>query len=127
MESLTVNPSILSRLRFCVICLVAMLIFPVTSEAQQTEASRLFIKKIQVHDTYVSVTYELNFPGFVELHLSNPEGRKIWIRGKVADQAGIHSVKINREPMEEGKRYSFILKYKGKDYSGSFYNEKKDT
>ncbi|MEM6633346.1 MAG: hypothetical protein AAF694_26980 [Bacteroidota bacterium] len=127
MKNSIVKPSILSHLRFCVICMVVMFSSPLGSKAQQTEASRLFIKKIQVYDSYVSVTYELNFPGFVELHLSNPEGRKIWIRGKVADQVGVHSVKINREPMEKGKRYSFILKYKGKDYSGSFYNEKKDT
>lgn len=84
---------------------------------------RLFISETKVHEQHVSIKYEINYPGFVELHLMNPEGKKIWIKGQVEDEAGIHEFRIARAPMEEGKRYSYILKYKGKERSGSFYNK----
>jgi len=86
---------------------------------------RLYVEEITIYDDHVNIQYEVNYPGFVELHLFDPEGEKIWIKGLVADKAGIHDFNISRKPMIEGKRYSFILKFKGKDYSRSFYNEVK--
>ena len=127
MRSLSIHQSVLSALKFSLISMSLCLVFYTEGAAQATESSRLFIKKIQVQENYVAITYELNYPGFVELHLVNPEGKKVWIRGSVADNAGSHTIKISRKPMEAGKRYSFSLKYKGRDYSGSFYNEQKDS
>ncbi len=86
---------------------------------------RLYVEEITIHDDHVNIQYEVNYPGFVELHLFDPEGEKVWIKGLVADKSGIHDFHISRKPMIEGKRYSFILRFKGKDYSRSFYNEVK--
>ena len=127
MTRISLSQSVVSAMKFSVIWAFLFLFFSQGAYAQSTESSRLFIKKIDVQKTYVYITYELNYPGFVELHLTNPEGKKVWITGSVADQSGSHSIRISRMPMEKGKRYSFILKYKGKDYSGSFYNEEKDS
>jgi len=112
-------------LGFCLVCLVFLPLLPKV-QGQTTESSRLYIKGEKVTETYIAVTYELNYPGFVEIHLTNSEGRKVWIHGKVADKGGIHEIRISRKPMESGERYSYTLKYKGKDYSGSFYNEEKE-
>lgn len=83
---------------------------------------RLYLTKTLVHEQYVSVKYEINFPGFVELQLFNPLGERIWVKGVVNDKKGESEFRIARKPMEDGKRYTFIVRYKGKDHSGSFYN-----
>ncbi|MDX2282832.1 MAG: hypothetical protein NW241_01660 [Bacteroidia bacterium] len=82
---------------------------------------RLYLMGSARKGEFVEVQYEITNPGFVELHLFDAEGKKLWIRGKVTDRAGQDYIQIPTKPLETGKRYSFILKYKGQEYSGSFY------
>jgi len=120
-------------LKYCLYCTILIVLFGMgfsSPDKSEKEESRLYIKEVTVYEKYVSIVYEINYPGFVELHLFDPEGDKIWINGEVADESGKNEYKIARDPMEEGKRYSFTLKYKGKDYTRGFTNElkvKKDS
>ena len=100
------------------LCLVFILFTGFSTD----EDHRLDINEIKVQESYVQIDYEITFGGFVVLHLKNSTGEKIWVKGKVEDTAGNFIFRISRKPLELEKRYSFILKYKGKDYSGSFYN-----
>ncbi|MEL6192574.1 MAG: hypothetical protein AAFR66_11015 [Bacteroidota bacterium] len=105
------------------LCLIFVLFMGFsTIEDPRLEDPRLYINEIKVQESYVQIDYEITFGGFVELHLKNSTGEKIWVKGKVEDTAGNFIFRISRKPLELEKRYSFILKYKGKDYSGSFYN-----
>jgi hypothetical protein len=70
---------------------------------------------------FVEINYDINFPGFVQLYLFNAEKEQIWIKGNVTDRIGKGFFRISTTPLKTGERYSFILKYKGKDYTGSFY------
>ncbi len=115
-------------------CITAILLLNIHPHITKGDASfsiinepRLYVEEITIYDTYIDVKYEVNYPGFVELHLFDPEGEKVWIKGVVADHSGIHHFKISRKPMVEGKRYSFIMKFKGKDYSRSFQNDQKEN
>ena len=101
---------------------IAILTILSVSGFQSLDNPQIYITSTDIKDNYVSIKYEINYPGFVEIHLINPIGKKIWIKGKVDDKAGEHEFRIARKPMEDGKRYTYILKYKGKEKSGSFYN-----
>lgn len=83
---------------------------------------RLYLKGHDTKEKYIVLNYEVTHAGYVELHLSNKKAEKIWIKGKVIDQKGIYKFPIPRKPLEDGERYTYILKFKGKDYSGSFYH-----
>lgn len=88
--------------------------------AGSTQA-RLFIKSTENRGDFVEIVYEINFPGFVELHLSDSKGEKLWIKGTVTDHKGFGKVRVPTKPLEPGKYYPFILKYKGKDYKGTIF------
>jgi|GEM_PF-2944291 len=100
----------------CIICFAAM-------PMQENEPDpSLSISSVDVQDSYVSVEFDITYPGFVELNLIDDTGEVIWIKGKICDDIDIYRFKIGRKPLEEGKKYEIILKYKGKDYKDSFYN-----
>ena len=83
---------------------------------------KLYITSIKKTPDYVELTYEITMAGFVELHLFDPEGKKVWIKGRVTDRTGYDKIRIPAKGLKaKGERYTFILKYKGKDISGSFY------
>ncbi|RMG20163.1 MAG: hypothetical protein D6730_20370 [Bacteroidetes bacterium] len=86
-------------------------------------APRLYLNATEVHPQYIELKYEISNPGYVELHLIDKEGNKVWIKGVVHDTQGEQRFRIPRKPLEPGQRYTFVLKYKGRDYRGSFYNE----
>ena len=93
---------------------------PTPESLLSNKAPRLYMKGTATQADYVEITYEVTFEGFVELHLFNREGKKIWIHGKVTDRAGVDRIRVPRKPLEPGQSYTFTLKYKGKDYNGRF-------
>lgn len=86
-------------------------------------APRLYYNDAKILSDRVVLQYEISNPGYVELHLMGRSGDVLWIKGKVHDESGEQTFEIPRKPLELGERYSFTLKYKGRDYGGSFYNE----
>ncbi|MCB0841184.1 MAG: hypothetical protein KDD63_07050 [Bacteroidetes bacterium] len=83
---------------------------------------RLYIGTIKKTPQYVEINYEITVPGFVELHLFDPDGNKVWIKGRVTDRTGFDKIPIPAQGLKrKGERYTYFLRYKGKDYSGSFY------
>lgn len=107
--------------------LVFLLLFGITGpsvKAQYSAASqppKLYINSVDNRGEYFEVTYEITAPGYVELHLNDEEEKKLWVTGKVTDRVGVDVHRIPTSPLKAGKRYSFILKYKGKDYPSFFY------
>ncbi|MEO1447938.1 MAG: hypothetical protein AAFV07_00325 [Bacteroidota bacterium] len=99
---------------------VWILLLPLASQAQTT-APRLYITATDQKPDYVEIKYEITLAGFVELHLFSPNGKKLWIKGRVTDRKGVDYIRIPKKPLKAGDRYTFVLKYKGKDYSSSFY------
>lgn len=81
---------------------------------------RLYIKASSLNGDYMEINYDINAPGFVELHLFNPDKKKVWIKGRVSNRSGVDLIKIPKKGLKVSGRYTYILKYKGKDYSGSF-------
>lgn len=73
----------------------------------------------------VEISYEISHTGFVELHLIDSKKNKVWIKGYVIPKTGKHVFKVPIEPMKVDEKYDFILKFKGKDYAGSFLSPKK--
>lgn len=88
-----------------------------------SDIPRLSLGEIQIFDEFIEIPYEINFGGFVELHLKNDERETIWVKRVVNDKMGNYALRIARKPLEANKRYSFEIKYKGRDYFGSFVNE----
>ncbi|MEM6801846.1 MAG: hypothetical protein AAF696_10620 [Bacteroidota bacterium] len=82
---------------------------------------RLYIKASTPNGEYMEINYDINAPGFVELHLFNPDKKKVWIKGKVSNKSGIDKIRIPNKGLKNNGRWAFVLKYKGKDYNGSFF------
>lgn len=82
---------------------------------------RLYITKLEQKPDAVEIAYEITMTGFVELHLFDPDGKKVWIKGRVTDRVGVDKILIPRSPLKSGQRYTYFLRYKGRDYPGSFY------
>ncbi|MDP5171094.1 MAG: hypothetical protein NWR72_12690 [Bacteroidia bacterium] len=82
---------------------------------------RLYINTVEQRGEYFEIAYEITAAGYVELHLLDDENKKLWVTGKVTDRVGDDLHRIPMGPLKPGKRYSVILKYKGKEYSTFFY------
>jgi hypothetical protein len=82
---------------------------------------RLYINQTNVASDSVRINYEINYGGFVELHLFDEEGKKIWINGDVKRRLGRYVFQIPTGPLKADMRYTFFLRYKGEEYHGSFY------
>ncbi|MEM6263423.1 MAG: hypothetical protein AAGI38_13000 [Bacteroidota bacterium] len=89
--------------------------------APQQTAPRLYINNTTQNDKYVLINYEITYGGYVEIHLFDTEGQKIWIHGQVAEKIGDHTFRIPVKPLKPGSRYTYFFRYKGEEYSGSFY------
>lgn len=86
-----------------------------------TTPLRLKIKDKVDRGTYIEIIYEITMPGFVELHLFNSKEEKLYIKGRVTDRTGLDKIKISTKPLERGKFYPFILKYKGQEYKSTIF------
>ncbi|MEO1415157.1 MAG: hypothetical protein AAFW00_07750 [Bacteroidota bacterium] len=91
------------------------------SVSSTSSTPRLFIKDITDKGSYIEIIYEINKPGFVELHLFNSDREKLWIKGKVTDRIGLAKIRVPTKPLVSGQRYPFVLKYKGKDYNRTIF------
>jgi hypothetical protein len=112
------------KFRLSSLMALAALMLSLSASAQTASEPRLYYKgsAFMQNKEAMLIRYEVNTPGFVELHLFNAEGKKVWIKGKVSEKLDSEEfIPVPVKPLESGKRYSFILKYKGKEYSGNFY------
>jgi hypothetical protein len=79
----------------------------------------LHLKAPQVTATNVKLGYEIPYPGYIEFHLFDGKGEKIWADYGVREK-GEHYQSLKRDKLEAGTKYQFEFWYKGKPYPGSF-------
>ncbi|MDB4285943.1 hypothetical protein N9933_01415 [bacterium] len=85
------------------------------------DAPRLYINNTVMSDRTVNIEYDITYGGFVEIHLFDQENKKVWIYGVVNKKLGSYVFKIPTKPLNPGERYTYFFRYKGEEYSGSFY------
>ena len=81
----------------------------------------LNLKEPLISGASIKLGYEIPYPGYIEFHLFDPEGNKIWQNFGVKAK-GEHYQALNREKMEPGATYTYEFWYKGKPYPGKFTN-----
>lgn len=69
----------------------------------------------------VKIGYQIPYPGYIEFLLLEKGGKMIWYNAYVKDK-GEHFLAFKREKLELGVSYNFTIRYKGKDYPGTFLN-----
>jgi hypothetical protein len=104
-----------------VFLLSIILSFGIVQLNAQDIPPRLYINQTNVSSDSVRINYEINYGGYVELHLFDEDGKKIWINGNVKRRLGQYVFRIPSRPLKADMRYTFFLKYKGEEYHGSFY------
>lgn len=82
---------------------------------------RLYINSVDNRTEYIEIQYEITSSGYIELQLFDKEENRLWITGKVTDRVGKDVIRIPTGPLKSGERYTFVLKYKGKEYDSFFY------
>lgn len=98
-----------------------MLAFGLNQLSAQDIPPRLYINQTNVASDSVRIHYEINYGGYVELHLFDEDGKKLWIHGDVKRRLGRYVFQIPARPLQTDMRYTFFLRYKGEEYHGSFY------
>ncbi|MFK7973188.1 MAG: hypothetical protein AB8F95_22660 [Bacteroidia bacterium] len=104
-----------------VILFILTLGFAAAPLAAQQDPPRLYINQTNMSSQFVTIDFDINYGGYIEMHLFDEDGKKIWIYGVVKDKMGKHSFKIPTKPLRTGERYSYHFRYKGEEYNGSFY------
>lgn len=87
----------------------------------QQDPPRLYINNTNMTELFVAIDFDINYGGFVEIHLFDEDDKKVWIYGVVKDKVGSYTFKIPTKPLTPGERYSYYFRYKGEEYRGSFY------
>jgi hypothetical protein len=67
----------------------------------------------------VKLGYEIPYAGYIEFHLFDAAGTKIWADYGVREK-GEHYQALRKDKLQEGQTYSFQFWYKGKPYEGKF-------
>lgn len=67
----------------------------------------------------VKLGYEIPYPGYIEFHLYDAAGTKVWVDYGVREK-GKHVQALNRTKLQGGQTYSYQFWYKGKPYEGKF-------
>jgi len=91
----------------------------VTNHPQES-IDNLYLTGTSSTSSHVIITYDITFAGFVELHLFDAAGKKVWIHGIAEKEIGSHEMHVPAKNMKHGEPYKFILKYKGQDHKGDF-------
>lgn len=110
--------------------LLALLISFTFSSAPVVESSpvvdrgpeiALNLKPPLISGNSIKLGYEIPYPGYIEFHLFDPDGNKIWQNFGVKEK-GEHVQALRRDKMDAGATYSFEFWYKGERYPGKFTN-----
>lgn len=113
--------------KFFFLLLLCIGITPISTKlhaqvADYYEEPKLYLGQVNANGDLMEINYEITTAGYVEIHLIDPKGKKVWIRGQVRNKKGSYAFKIPSGPMEKNARYEFILKFKGKEEKSSFYS-----
>ncbi len=81
----------------------------------------LSLKPPLISGNSIKLGYVIPYPGYIEFHLFNSEGEKIWQNFGVKDK-GEHYQALRRDKMDPGATYTYQFWYKGKPYPGKFTN-----
>ena len=74
-------------------------IAPITIQLQAQvsdyyEAPRLYLGQVNANGDLMEINYEITTAGYVEIHLIDPKGKKVWIKGQVRSKKGSYAFKI---------------------------------
>ena len=94
----------MNKKQFILSLLLCTLLLPLFTGANVMTDPKLYINSPTNRGDKMLIQYEVNMPGFVELHLFDKEGEKIWIKGKVTDRIGQDYIAIPRKPLKIGDR-----------------------
>lgn len=81
----------------------------------------LNLKSTLVSGNTVKIGFEIPYPGYIEFFLFDNTGKRLWYNAYVKDK-GEQYLAFKREKLQSGAAYQFTLRYKGKDYPGTFVN-----
>ena len=79
----------------------------------------LHLKPAIVSGNSVKLGYEIPYAGYIEFHLFDAAGVKIWVDYGVREK-GEHYQALRKDKLLEGKIYNYQFWYKGKPYEGKF-------
>ncbi|MBX7240908.1 MAG: hypothetical protein K1X92_04105 [Bacteroidia bacterium] len=85
------------------------------------EEPRMYIGSVNPSGEFMEVNYDINTAGYVELHLIDSKGQKLWIKGQLRSKKGQYTFKIPLEPMAKNEKYDVLIKFKGKEEKSYFY------
>jgi hypothetical protein len=108
-----------SAMKWMFACIMLLSLSLGVTKAQ--DSPRLYINNTTVTENTVNIDYDITYGGFVEIHLFDQDNKKIWINGVVNKKLGSYTFRIPTKPLKAGERYTYFFRYKGEEYSGSFY------
>lgn len=79
----------------------------------------LHLKQPSVSGNSVKLEYEIPYAGYIEFHLFDAAGTKIWTDYYVRDR-GTHAQALRVDKLTKGQTYKYEFWYKGKPYPGKF-------
>ena len=79
----------------------------------------LSLKPPLMEGSSVKLVYEIPYAGYIEFHLYDASGAKIWVDYGVMEK-GEHAQSLRKDKLTPGMVYSYEFWYKGKPYPGKF-------
>lgn len=70
-------------------------------------------------DNAVKLGYVIPYAGYIEFHLFDAKGTKIWVDYYVREK-GTYYQSLRKDKLTAGQQYSYQFWYKGKPYEGKF-------
>lgn len=79
----------------------------------------LHLQQPLISGNSVKLGYEIPYAGYIEFHLFDAAGTKIWVDYGVREK-GVHYQALRKDKLQTGQVYNFQFWYKGKPYEGNF-------
>lgn len=86
---------------------------------KETPSIALSLKLPLTSGSSVKLGYEIPYAGYVEFHLYDATGTKIWADYTVQER-GLHYQTLRMDKLKSGQQYLYEFWYKGRPYPGKF-------
>ena len=92
-----------------------------TSSNATQEKTAIQVENLRVNVTghYLTLEFELPYPGLVDFQLKKENGETIW-RNYYVKEEGENRIRVKVRSLPGGERYGFSLDYKGKNLYQDF-------
>lgn len=89
------------------------------SNAPENSSAKIENLQVDVSPQYLTIDFEIPYPGLVDFTLLHKDGKRIW-KNYYVKEKGSNQIRVKVHTLPGGEQFGFNMAYKGNDISHNF-------